>query len=778
MEKIKSMLGGDRQVTILNEEKDITSDLDSSQNVAALEVSKSQEYDPINQGIAAAISNDEYAAVHCVDDSPYPEVRAAVPSTDDPSVLQNTIRMWVLGTILTTVGCGMNMLFSFHRPSFQITTYVTSILAYPIGKAWERFIPNWKIFGVGLNPGPFTLKEHTIITIMGSVSFGGGTAYATDILLAQNKFYGSDFGVGFAICAILSTQVIGFSLAGMARKVLVESPAAVWPANLVSATFLTNMHINENHRANGWKISRFAFFAVIFVGNFIWNFFPAYIFQALSYFAWPTWIKPDNAHLNQVFGAVSGMGMMPITFDWNQVAGYIGSPLIPPADAILTIAISIVLVFWAVVPALYYTNTWFSKYMPMSSSDSYDRYGQIYQVDKVMNTEKMILDEKAYKKYSPLFMPTTFAVSYILSFASIISTLVHTALFHGKDIMNQLKRKEKPDVHLRLMRENYKNIPEWWYLIVFLLAFGLSIATIRAWDTQMPVWALVVAILIAILFLFPVGIIYSITNIAVGLNVVTEFIVGYMVPGKPLAMMFFKTYGYITNNQAVTFAQDMKLGHYMKVSPILLFWAQLWATIWGSLVQIGVLRWAYGAIDNLCGSHQKSGYSCPNGRVFFNASIIWGAVGPKRMFSPGQIYHKALFGFLLGFLPVVNWLILKKWPNSKVRWLNWPVFFSGTGYIPPATPYNYSTFCMVGIFFGVFVKKRFTHWYFKYNYSLSAGLDIGLAWSSLIIFLCLNLTNANFPSWWGNNVINTSDLNGTAVSLVLNKGESFGPSTW
>ena len=68
----------------------------------------------------------------------------------------------------------------------------------------------------------------------------------------------------------------------------------------------------------------------------------------------------------------------------------------------------------------------------------------------------------------------------------------------------------------------------------------------------------------------------------------------------------FKTFGYITNNQAVTFVQDMKLGHYMKIDPRTLFWAQFVATIWGSLVQIAVLEWAYGAIDNLCAADQKS----------------------------------------------------------------------------------------------------------------------------------------------------------------------------
>lgn len=771
MEKIRAVLSNTEQ-----DEKRISSD--NGEDVA-LAVSRSLEYDPTDANIAAKVAEDEYAAITVEDDSPYPEVRASVPSTDDPSLPQNTIRMWIIGFILTTLGCGMNLLFSMHSPSFAITTYVTSVLAYPIGKAWEKVVPNVSIFGMPLNPGPFNLKEHTIVTIMGSVSFGGGAAYATDILLAQNKFYGSDYGAGFAICAVLSTQIIGFSMAGLARKVLVDAPSAIWPANLVTSTFLTNMHVNENHTANGWKISRYAFFCLVFTANFFWYFFPGYIFTALSYFAWPTWIAPNNVKVNQVFGASSGMGLFPLTFDWNQIAGYIGSPLIPPASTIITIFSSVVIIFWIVVPAAYYTNTWYSRYLPFSDSSSYDRYQMPYNVSRIVDKKTLTFMEEEYKNYSPLFISSTFAISYGLSFASTIATLVHTGLFHGKDIVNQVKQKERPDVHLRLMRQNYKDIPEWWYGIVFLGAFALSIVTIRCWNTEMPVWSLIIALLIAFVFLLPVGIIYSLTNISVGLNVITEFIIGFMVPGKPLAMMFFKTFGYITNYQAVTFAQDMKLGHYMKVAPRLLFSAQLFATIWGSIVQIGVLRWSYGAIDNLCERGQSSGYTCPNGRVFFNASVIWGAIGPKRTFGSGAIYNQILFFFLLGLLPVVNWLILKKWPNSKIRWLNWPVFFTGTGYIPPATPYNYSTYCIVGMFFGVFIKKRFTHWWFKYNYSLSAGLDIGLAYSLMIIFLCLSLTNTNFPSWWGNNVVNsTLDTNYATISNILKEGEAFGPSSW
>lgn len=60
-----------------------------------------------------------------------------------------------------------------------------------------------------------------------------------------------------------------------------------------------------------------------------------------------------------------------------------------------------------------------------------------------------------------------------------------------------------------------------------------------------------------------------------GLNVITELIIGYMYPGKPLANVTFKTYGYISMSQALTFVSDFKLGHYMKIPPRSMFLVQV-----------------------------------------------------------------------------------------------------------------------------------------------------------------------------------------------------------
>lgn len=110
--------------------------------------------------------------------------------------------------------------------------------------------------------------------------------------------------------------------------------------------------------------------------------------------------------------------------------------------------------------------------------------------------------------------------------------------------------------------------------------------------TGLPWWGFLVCLLIPIVFTVPIGIVQAITNIQLGLNLLTEYTVGYLVPGQPIAMMMFKNYGYICCSQALGFAQDMKLGHYMKVPPRTMFSAQLVASIWSAIVQIAVMNWA------------------------------------------------------------------------------------------------------------------------------------------------------------------------------------------
>ena len=53
------------------------------------------------------------------------------------------------------------------------------LFSLPICKAWARYMPNISFFGILLNPGPFTIKEHVIIIIMAGI--GAGPAYAVSV---------------------------------------------------------------------------------------------------------------------------------------------------------------------------------------------------------------------------------------------------------------------------------------------------------------------------------------------------------------------------------------------------------------------------------------------------------------------------------------------------------------------------------------------------------------------------------------------------------------------
>ncbi|KAI1488116.1 OPT oligopeptide transporter protein-domain-containing protein [Biscogniauxia mediterranea] len=728
--------------------------------------------------------DDETPAKANEEDSPYEEVRAAVRNYDE-DLPCNTIRAWTIGLSLVFVGASMNTLFSLRQPSIGLGPLVAQIIAWLLGRAWERVVPARQIRILGLtcdlNPGPFNIKEHSIIVIMASVSFS--VAYATDIILAQLIFYKQNFGLVFQVLLTVSTQSLGYGIAGMMRRFLVYPASMIWPGNLVAVTLMNAMY--EGHQAAdptiiGGSMPRYRWFGIVTAVSALYYFIPGYFAQFLSVFAFATWMAPKNPVVNQLFGGTTGLSLLPITFDWTQIAGYIGSPLIPPWHAMANTLIGVVVFFIFLSSFLHYTGAWYSEFLPMSDAATYDNTGAAYNVSRIL-TPEFRLDESAYQAYSPLFISTTFALAYGLSFAAITALIVHTYLYHRKTIWAQYRNstKEKPDIHMKLMRK-YKEAPSWWYTTLFLIVLALSLVSVLWYPTNLTWWAFLLAVGISFVFSLPIGIIQAVTNHQIGLNVLTEFVYGYIQPGRPLALMLFKTYGYITMSQALSFVSDLKFGHYMKIPPRTMFMAQVVATTLSCFIQIAVLNFALGNIEGVCEPTQAQRFTCPGGRVFFSASVIWGLIGPSRVFSPGQIYSGLLVFFVIGAVtPVAIYYAVRRYPKSPLRFLMAPLIFGGAASIPPATPLNYLSWGIVGFAFQYLVKKRHFRWWSRLNYLTSAGLDLGLALGTLVIFFAFTLNEIEAPQWWGNRVVtSTLDYQGGAVQVVLPPGETFGPEVW
>jgi hypothetical protein len=56
-------------------------------------------------------------------------------------------------------------------------------------------------------------------------------------------------------------------------------------------------------------------------------------------------------------------------------------------------------------------------------------------------------------------------------------------------------------------------------------------------------------------------------NPQITVNLIAELIPGYLLPGRPIAVMTFKCFSAQGLNSGLFFIQDLKLGHYMKIPP-------------------------------------------------------------------------------------------------------------------------------------------------------------------------------------------------------------------
>lgn len=86
-----------------------------------------------------------------------------------------------------------------------------------------------------------------------------------------------------------------------------------------------------------------------------------------------------------------------------------------------------------------------------------------------------------------MFLAPTFALNYALSFAALTAAFVHVAVFHGREVWYRLKaaRKQEPDIHMRLMAK-YKEAPDWWYGVLFVISTAFGLATALGYPSQLP----------------------------------------------------------------------------------------------------------------------------------------------------------------------------------------------------------------------------------------------------------------------------------------------------
>ncbi|KAL7006462.1 hypothetical protein EMMF5_003883 [Cystobasidiomycetes sp. EMM_F5] len=353
---------------------------------------------------------------------------------------------------------------------------------------------------------------------------------------------------------------------------------------------------------------------------------------------------------------------------------------------------------------------------------------------------------------------------YLIYLALASSSLVHLVLYHGKDMWKTVKdiKNAQTDIHAKLMLA-YKEVPWWWYGITFSVFIAMAIAVNEAYDSSLPVWGVLLALLLPAIYILPAGIVYALSNQGLSISLLAQLIPGYLLPNRPMANVIFKAYSNQSLINALYWVQDLKLGHYMKIPPRTTFAVQLSATCVAACIQVAMLRLLETVVPDLCSRDQAALLSCPVARITYNASLIWGLIGPERILGPGAPYNPILWALLGGaFLPVITWVMCKYFKWKWAQHINIPVMLSGASLIPPASGINYSSWFITGFAFQFLLRRYKFRWWAKFGFITSAAMDSGTIASAILMFVTLMVPKGGINlNWWGNNVyINTYDAMG------------------
>jgi OPT family oligopeptide transporter len=170
--------------------------------------------------------------------------------------------------------------FRYRSTAPFLSSLIVQLISYPIGKLFAYILPirTYRIplpkpfspITFSLNPGPWNIKEHGLVYIMSNAVVN--PPYALDATGTLRYFYGRNNGYWFSFLLCFPTQIIGFGLAGLCRKLFVDPASMIWPQTLVSCSLLNTLHA-EVEEGEG-KLTRWKMFTIVGISSFFFFFLP------------------------------------------------------------------------------------------------------------------------------------------------------------------------------------------------------------------------------------------------------------------------------------------------------------------------------------------------------------------------------------------------------------------------------------------------------------------------------------------------------------------------
>ena len=89
---------------------------------------------------------------------------------------------------------------------------------------------------------------------------------------------------------------------------------------------------------------------------------------------------------------------------------------------------------------------------------------------------------------------------------------LYILVWYRKDIVHWSHNNQHDDIHSHFMKY-YHEVPLWWYGIIGIISFSFLCIAIKIIPAQLPIWAVVIAILLSFISSIPFSMLQAITKI-------------------------------------------------------------------------------------------------------------------------------------------------------------------------------------------------------------------------------------------------------------------------
>ncbi|KAI0226605.1 hypothetical protein L0F63_000062 [Massospora cicadina] len=641
-----------------------------------------------------------------------------------------TLRVWLVGLMLTAVLSAFSQVSLMRTLPVQLQPLISLIIAYPLGTACASLLPKRvvKVLGlqVNLNPGPFSLREHALVMLMASSANAPSAGLVSEVV--REFIFGQSRSRGAGIMSGLGSVLVGLGMGGLVSRLVVFPDEMVWPHSLMAVALTKALH----ERRYFPSASRIKFFWMVAAGAFAYQFLPGLLFAALSSISLLCWISPRSAVLNQLGSGLQGLGLGAISLDWSLVISYMPSPLIYPFYAAANLFAGFVLFMWILVPWGYYSNLWDTQQLPIQSFKLYDIRGLPYNTEAIQSNG--VLNEAAYHAQGPLRMSWLFFLSYFFGIAAVSAAVTHVALYHGVELVTHVKAWIAGIPERRQQSATLtSDVPSLWYVGILLVGFVTGVVGVALTEVRATVawYVLLVAITFGLVLVVPVAWIMGLTSHNVSIHILAELVSGILWPGNGAAMVYFRAYSYFALFAACSFCSDLKYGQYMKIPQRQVLLVQVIGNVLSSVIHSEV---TYGLLNRVPGMflHLHLGDGGANPPILPHIHL-----SPHRLCHPGGFPTAApLFALHLRF------------PDTLFAYINIPIVLSAVVFSPVTPSVQFITWFIVAVIFNHVVYRRFQSWWLRKNLLLAAGLDTGTFLATLIVAVVISSDLR--PQWWGN----------------------------